>query len=93
MPALIGMIIDSAPMHLKAASNSMAYVLYNCLGYLPSPFLYGFVCNMTGGSSSRGGMYMLMMWTLLGNIMMLLALMSKDDEMGSEEQEPDEEEL
>lgn len=74
MPALSGMILHSAPKGLKALSASICYVFYNCLGYLPAPFLYGYVSNLAGDPDSRVGMKMLMFWTIIGNMFLQLAL-------------------
>jgi len=43
MPTLTGIIISSAPGGLKTLSSSFAFFCYNIFGYLPAPFLYGFV--------------------------------------------------
>ena len=74
MPALAGMIINSAPRGLKEFSNSLAYLWYNCLGYLPSPFLYGIVSNLSGDPQSRVGMMLLMFWTIIGTLFIQLAM-------------------
>jgi len=85
MPAITGMIIHSAPKGLKELSNSIAYVCYNCLGYLPSPFLYGVASNMGGGKESRTGMMLLMFWTIVGNIFIQLALVFKSKSIAKQE--------
>lgn len=41
MPGLTGIMINAAPRGYKSTANSMAYVSYNLLGYIPSPVLYG----------------------------------------------------
>ena len=79
MPALAGMIIHSAPRGLKEFSNSFAYLWYNCLGYLPSPFLYGIVSNLSGKEESRVGMMLLMFWTIIGALLIQLALISSTE--------------
>ncbi len=48
MPALIGMTIHHAPKNMKAVANSFAFFCYNLFGYLPAPFLYGFMQNLSG---------------------------------------------
>ena len=66
MPAVIGIMISSIPKYLRAFGNSNAQLIQNLLGYFPSPFVYGLVCNITGGEESRGGMILLMFWSAWG---------------------------
>ena len=80
---LTGMIINTAPLEIKAVSNSIANIFYNLLGYLPAPFMYGFVQSISGGNASRVGMMVLVMWTIVGNLCILLVLMTR---IGSPEQ-------
>ena len=77
MPALTGMIISSVPTNLKETASSVAYICYNCLGYLPSPFLYGIVSNLGKGSESNYGMILLISWIVIGNIFIQFALFFK----------------
>ena len=49
MPPLTGILISSAPIKYRAEANSVAWFIYNILGFLPSPLLYGYVCSITGG--------------------------------------------
>jgi MFS family permease len=69
MPSLTGMIISAAPRNQKSMATSFAFFCYNLFGYLPAPFLYGIVQNLSGwGQESRLGMGMLMLWTVFGNV-------------------------
>ena len=80
---LTGMIISTAPLEIKAVSNSIANIFYNLLGYLPAPFMYGFVQSLSGGSGSRVGMIVLVMWTVVGNLCIFLVLINR---IGTSEQ-------
>jgi len=40
----------------RAIGNSFANVIYYALGYLPSPFMWGFVQGITGGKHSKWGL-------------------------------------
>lgn len=69
-------MISSVPREYRAFGNSTAQFFLNLLGFLPSPFIYGLICKMTGGRSSPWGMASLMVWSIfgLGNIFMAFAL-------------------
>lgn len=66
MPGLTGVLLFSIDSSTKEESNSVTHFCYNFFGYLPSPVLYGLVCNFTGGDNSRWGLVMLMCFTLVG---------------------------
>ena len=71
-------MLSSIPKTLRAFGNSAAQIFQNLLGYFPAPFLYGFVCRFTGGSTSRWGMIMLMFWSLFGIIGLYNAKISQE---------------
>lgn len=58
----------------------MANFFYNCLGYLPSPFLYGLVVQLTptynkaGENVSRWGMVVIMYVSIIGVISLAMGL-------------------
>ena len=54
MPGLTGIIISSAPRKHKAIANSIAYVCYNMLGYVPGPLVYGVLTHYNGPKSNSG---------------------------------------
>jgi len=56
MPLIIGVMINSVEGELKSKANAVANISYNLLGYFPAPFLYGLICERTGGQTSRGGL-------------------------------------
>ena len=70
---LKGVMISSVPREYRAFGNSAAQFFLNLFGFLPAPFVYGFVCNLTGGRSSIWGMASLMAWSLFGLINIFLA--------------------
>lgn len=69
-------MISSVPRENRAFGNSAAQFFLNLFGFLPAPFVYGFVCKMTGGRSSLWGMAALMSWSVFGLINIFLAFMS-----------------
>jgi hypothetical protein len=58
MPGMTGVMINSAPKKHKALANSIAYVSYNLLGYVPGPLVYG-VITYFKGPESKVGMFVL----------------------------------
>jgi hypothetical protein len=63
MPGMTGIMINSAPKKHKALANSIAYVSYNLLGYVPGPLVYG-VLTFYFGPESNYGMIALI-WSLI----------------------------
>lgn len=47
------------PKSTKTTANSLANFVYNLLGYLPAPYVYGLVYDNTGGGKSIWGMFAL----------------------------------
>ena len=43
MPVLTGILLNMVPPSLRTLANSIANLVYNLLGYLPAPFVYGIV--------------------------------------------------
>lgn len=78
VPGLTGIMLSSIGDYSKEVANSMTHLCYNLFGYLPSPFLYGLVCSLTGGSKSKWGLRFLMMFSLLG---VLFLYLSKKEQM------------
>jgi MFS family permease len=73
MPPITGIMISSVPRNLRAFGQSTAQIFQNLLGYFPAPFLYGYVCKLTGGEKSRWGMIMMFFWSTWGVIGLLFA--------------------
>ena len=78
VPGLTGIMLSSAPEKTKEIANSITHLCYNLLGYLPSPFLYGLVCQYTGGAQSRWGLAFILMWSYFGVFFLFLAKYYKD---------------
>ena len=66
-------MISSVPRNLRAFGQSTAQIFQNLLGYFPAPFLYGYVCRLTGGEKSRSGMIMIFFWSIWGVIALIFA--------------------
>jgi len=59
-------MISSVPKKYRAFGNSTAQIFLNLFGFLPAPFLYGLICQLTGGRDSQWGMVLIMFWSIFG---------------------------
>ncbi len=66
VPGLTGIMLSSTNEGAKEVANSITHLCYNLIGYLPAPFLYGLVCEYTGGSNSRYGLGFILLWAYFG---------------------------
>jgi MFS family permease len=73
VPVMTGILLISVNEHERTIANSISNLSYNLLGYLPSPFIYGFVCSLTGGDQSRYGIGLLMLMSLPASLFLYLA--------------------
>jgi len=73
MPTMTGIMLSLVDRKLKTKANAIVNFSTNGLGYFPAPYLYGQLCELTGGARSRWGMGMLMCVTILGNLFILSA--------------------
>jgi MFS family permease len=53
LPPATGILMSSVPPEMRALSNSVSMLLYNCLGYFLGPFLPGVVAQVTSASAHR----------------------------------------
>lgn len=62
---------------LKPKANSLANFCYNMFGYMPAPTVYGAVCSLTGGKTSRWGMIVLMYLTVPAFLLLCILQVTK----------------
>ena len=74
---MTGILLITVKPNERTIANSIANLSYNLIGYLPSPFFYGFICSITGGTNSRWGMGVLMYSSLPACALVGAALMIK----------------
>ena len=74
MPALIALQIANVPPSAKTTANSLANFVYNLLGYLPAPYIYGLVYDNTGGGKSIWGMFSLQCAGITASLIMIILL-------------------
>jgi len=72
MPGMTGVMINSVPRRQKALANSIAYVSYNLLGYVPGPVIYGVITHFNG-QRSKIGMFVLIYSLILCIILVWFA--------------------
>jgi hypothetical protein len=79
LPTVTGMMLNSVPLNNRATANALAVLAYNLLGYLPAPFIYGWISTFGVYDdekdpivkqeaeiyASRWAMGVLLFWTVL----------------------------
>ena len=87
-PGLTGIVISSIPNNVKEVGNSFTQFCYYLIGFLPSPFLYGLICNFTGGNKSKWGLFVLLIWSCFGVICIYFARKYSFDEENKKNEIP-----
>lgn len=62
MPGLMGLMMVSVPASIRAFGNSNGEIVKNILGYLPSPFMYGWFNYIF--DDNKAGIKLIMFWGL-----------------------------
>ena len=60
VPCMTGIMLNTVRPNLRTSANSVANVCYNLLGFLPAPFIYGFIADTDNGNNKRLAMKLLM---------------------------------
>ena len=74
LPMLTGIMISSVEPYLRSKANALANISYNLLGYFPAPFIYGIICEHTGGEKSRWGLTITFILNIFPLILLFIAL-------------------
>ena len=77
MPILTGILLNSVGPYQRTVANALANLVYNLIGYLPAPVVYGLVQDLTGGAKSRYGIGVLMYSTIFSSAFLFAALICK----------------
>ena len=72
VPVLTSMIINSVPEEHSGSANSISNLLTNALGYLPAPYVYGILSDISGDLGVLG-MKVTMWISVLGMAFLILA--------------------
>lgn len=59
VPAVTGIMLNQVPQNLRTVCNSVANMSYNLFGYVPAPYLYGYMYQKHGQGKSHAGFYMI----------------------------------
>lgn len=89
LPSMTGIMLNTVKNEYKTVANSMAYLIFNCLGYLPAPVVYGLISHSGTGDNARLAMFFLMYVSLFTVVCLLLAVyfIFKEDALGWKKQE------
>ena len=80
VPVLTSIIINSVPEEHMASANSISNFLTNALGYLPAPYVYGILSDITGDLGALG-MKVTMWISIFGMFFLCIAAyISLDDD-------------
>ena len=82
MPNLMGIMLSVVEDHEKTTALSVACFVFNAIGFIPAPFLYGVVsCN---GAHSRAAFFTLMVMTIpfFGCVLVESYYLKKTDILG-----------
>jgi len=53
LPTMLGMMLNTVPNKMKGSANSIAQFSYNFLGFMPSPFVYGLLAEITNDGNKQ----------------------------------------
>ena len=56
LPTIMGILLNLVPPSLRTLANSWQNLVTNLLGYLPGPFVYGLVIELSGNPKSNMGL-------------------------------------
>ena len=65
LPCLTGIMLSTVDKHFKTIANSFANLIYNLIGYLPAPSVYGAIYDAGDGGNAREAMATLMFTSFL----------------------------
>lgn len=65
LPCLTGIMLSTVDKHYKTIGNSFANLVYNLVGYLPAPSVYGAIYDAGEGGNARAAMATLMSTSVL----------------------------
>lgn len=73
IPLMTGVMLHSLDPELRPNANAFASFTYNLLGFLPAPFIYGCICSVSGGKTSKWGMSITMNFNIVALIFLIFA--------------------
>ena len=70
---MTGIMLNTVDQELKTTANSLANLCYNLMGYLPSPFVYGYISDIGGDGNNYKAAMIFLMFMPLSTVFFLLA--------------------
>jgi MFS family permease len=77
VPIITGIIITSVPHDVRSSGNSVSNFMSNLIGYLPAPFIYGFISKFSSETHPRLAMLITMNFSSVGLLFISLAVYFK----------------
>ena len=77
MPASTGLMLNQVPQNMRTVCNSIANISYNLFGYVPAPYIYGYMYERFGGKQSHAGLYTIEFFGFLSFVFSLLMFFRK----------------
>lgn len=74
-----GIMLSVVEPEFRPQANALANTMYQAFGFFPAPFIYGFICENTGGSKSKWGMLSTFMVSIPSGLFLFVALYYKPD--------------
>ena len=79
VPLLTGIMLSVVEPENRPMANSLANTMYNLLGFFPAPFVYGWICDNTGGSLSKWGMIVSLAMGIPSSLFLMASFVYKPD--------------
>ena len=79
IPIMTYVMINTVESELKSKANALANLSYYAIGYFPAPVIYGYICDYTGGKTSRWGFIFTFNLNFVTLILMVIAMRNKPD--------------
>jgi len=77
MPASTGLMLNQVPQNMRTVCNSIANISYNLFGYVPAPYIYGYMYERFGGKQSHAGLYTIEFFGFLSFVFSMLMFFRK----------------
>lgn len=80
IPNLMGILISSLPKDLRSSGSSLANLINNTFGFIPSPFLYGLIYKRTEETSPKTAYGFIVFYSYVSIILLIAAYIIKEKE-------------
>lgn len=77
MPPATGIMLNQVPQNMRTVCNSIANICYNLFGYVPAPYIYGFMYQRYGQGKSHAGLYTVEFFGFMSFVFSLIVLIRK----------------